>query len=334
MIPFVAAQVHSLIEDIRLLETFVTAPLGLYSDIKMLREALPLPDAADLSPAELQERRMAFRTHTKDAVGLTLGTIGHLAKSIDALEALAPGTIAPITHEWVKRARMVLSRAEEKVGADLRAATAAKIRGLYVIVGPDATNGRPVADVAAAALKGGAKVLQLRDKANDKGQVLVTAKKLKALCDEHQALFIMNDDADLAALCDAHGLHVGQGDLPVHGARRLLNLRQLVGRSNNTLEEALQSQADGADYIAIGAVFPTQTMGKAPRKTVGVETIRNAKDVLSPPVVAIGGINASNVAEVARAGADCICVVSAVTAAKDPEAAARQLVSAIESARK
>jgi thiamine-phosphate pyrophosphorylase len=229
---------------------------------------------------------------------------------------------------------MVLSRAEEKVGADLRAATAVKIRGLYVIVGPDATNGRPIADVATAALKGGAKVLQLRDKTGDKGQVLATAKKLKALCDEHQALFIMNDDADLAVLSDAHGLHVGQGDLPVNGARRLLSPKQLVGRSNNTLEEALQSQADGADYIAIGAVFPTQTMGKAQRKAVGVETVRKAKDVLSPPVVAIGGINASNAAEVARAGADCICVVSAVTMAKDPEAAARLLVSAIESAKK
>ncbi|MBM3945749.1 MAG: thiamine phosphate synthase, partial [SAR202 cluster bacterium] len=184
----------------------------------------------------------------------------------------------------------------------------------------------------AAALKGGARIVQLRDKASDKGGLLTTATKMKTLCARHDALFIMNDDADIAALCNADGLHVGQGDLPVGGARAVLKPAQIIGRSNNTLDEALQAQADGADYIAIGAVFATKTMGKAERKPVGVDMVKRVKEAVSPPVVAIGGINASNAADVVKAGADCVCVVSAVTMAGDPEAAARQITAAIASA--
>ena len=209
---------------------------------------------------------------------------------------------------------------------------AQKVHGLYVIVDPEATRGRDVIEVAEAALRGGASVIQLRDKTRDKGEVLQVARTLKSLCDEHSALFIVNDDADIAYLSEAHGLHVGQTDLPVTEARRVLSPTQIIGRSNNGTTEALESEEQGADYLAVGAVFSTTTMGKSGRTAVGADMIRNVTQAGSAPVVAIGGINASNIADVVRAGADCICVVSAVTYADDPERAAANLVGIIEGA--
>ncbi|MCY3544401.1 MAG: thiamine phosphate synthase [Chloroflexi bacterium] len=206
----------------------------------------------------------------------------------------------------------------------------AKMRGLYVIVDPEATKGRDVVDVAAAALRGGTSVIQLRDKTRDKGEVLQVARAIKALCDEHDALFIMNDDADIAYLSEAHGLHVGQTDLPVAEARRVLAPEQIIGRSNNGVEESRESEAQGADYMAVGAIYATTTMGKSGRTALGPEMIGSVKASVSAPVVAIGGINASNIVAVARAGADCICVVSAVTFADDVEGAAAELVGVIE----
>ena len=215
---------------------------------------------------------------------------------------------------------------------EIRSERIQKVRGLYVIVDPEATRGRDVVEVAEAALRGGASVIQLRDKTRDKGEVLEIARSIKGLCDKYGGLFIVNDDADIAFLSEAHGLHVGQTDLPVGEARRVLAPEQIIGRSNNGTGEALESEAQGADYVAVGAVYSTTTMGKSGRTAVGPEMIRRVKDAVSAPVVAIGGINAGNIADVARAGADCICVVSAVTFADDVEAAAGELVELMEEA--
>ena len=202
-----------------------------------------------------------------------------------------------------------------------------------MIVDPKATNGRPVADVAEAALRGGARVVQLRDKSGSRDDVLAVSRRLRSVCDQHGALFIMNDDPALAVLSDAHGLHLGQADLTVPDARRILEPHQIAGRSNNGQEELAASVSMGADYLAVGAVFATSTMGKSGRPAVGTEMVAKAKEASDIPVVAIGGINRDNVAEVVRAGADCVCVVSAVTLTDDPEAAASALVEAIQNAK-
>ena len=207
---------------------------------------------------------------------------------------------------------------------------AAKVSGIYVIVDPEATRGRPVVEVARASLEGGARVVQLRDKLRDKGPMLETACELKALCDEFGALFVMNDHADVALVSGAHGLHVGQTDLPVEAARRVLEPNQIVGSSNGTVEEAVRSSADAVDYIAVGAIYSTTTMGKSGRRALGPEMVRRVKSAVSQPVVAIGGINETNIAEVVAAGADCACVVSAITFADDPRAATRKLVEIFE----
>ena len=210
---------------------------------------------------------------------------------------------------------------------------AAKVSGIYVIVDPEATRGRPVVEVARASLEGGARVVQLRDKLRDKGPMLETACELKALCDEFGALFVMNDHADVALVSGAHGLHVGQTDLPVEAARRVLEPNQIVGSSNGTIEEAVRSSEQGVDYIAVGAIYSTTTMGKSGRRALGPEMITRVKNAVSQPVVAIGGVNKENIAEVASAGADCACVVSAITFADDPRAATRRLVGLFEGER-
>ena len=332
MIPFVTSQLQTLVESIRLLETFVTAPLGLYADIRMLRESLSIPEAADLSQSEQQERRIAFRGLVQNGPDLALETIGQINTTLDILEAFKGRGDAPLSDEWISRTRRVLQRAQERVAGDLRAKAAAGLAGLYVIVDPEVTRGRPVAQVASAALEGGASVLQLRDKRGDRGEVLPVARELRAMCESRGALFVMNDDPALAFAVDSDGLHLGQTDVPVDEARRMLSPRQIIGTSNNTVDEALRSQQVGADYLAVGAVFPTTTAGKMARNVVGPEMVSQVKERVSQPVVAIGGIGVDNIAQVVRAGADCVCVVSAVTHAHDPEAAARELVEAITGA--
>ena len=170
--------------------------------------------------------------------------------------------------------------------------------------------------------------MQLRDKRSDKAEALTGARQVAEACAAHGALFIVNDDADIAVLSGAGGLHVGQSDLPTEAIRTIAPAGLLVGRSTTDLDQALKAQADGVDYIAVGPVFDTETMGKGGRPTVGTETVGAVRSRVGCPVVAIGGIDAARAPAVFDAGADAVCVASAVTLADDPEAACRALVAA------
>jgi len=333
MYPFIAAQVHILIENIRLIEAFVTAPLGLYADIRMIREALPMAEADNLPQSELQQRRIGYRRLTDDPGPLALRAIEQIETSVAILEGMEDSGEAVLRPEWVAQARKVLPRARQHVGDELRSKTVSRVTGLYVIVDPQVTEGRPVEEVAEAALKGGARLVQLRDKSANRGDALTVAGEIRSLCEAHDALFIMNDDPAMTLSSDAHGLHLGQGDLPVAAARRVIRQDQIVGRSNNNMEELAASIAAGVDYLAVGAVFATSTVGKGDRPVVGAELVTRARETADRPIVAIGGINRDNVGEVVRAGADCVCVVAAVTRADDPEASASALVKAILNAK-
>ena len=212
-------------------------------------------------------------------------------------------------------------------GRLLRRDAQRKIRGLYVIIDPLITGSRPPEYIAQEALEGGAAILQLRDKTRDKGLSMSLARRLNELCREKDALLIINDHADLAAAVDAHGVHVGQEDLPVESARRVLNDHQIVGRSNHQAEEALASQSQGADYVAVGAMYPT---GSKDQPIVGGPALLSAvKSAVDVPVVAIGGITAERALEVVLRGADALCVISAVGLAPNPRDAASRLVEAI-----
>ncbi|HLI28505.1 MAG TPA: thiamine phosphate synthase [Chloroflexota bacterium] len=181
--------------------------------------------------------------------------------------------------------------------------------------------------VVEAALRAGVRVVQLRDKRSLGGALLREAEELLALCRAHDALLIVNDRVDVAAAVGAHGVHVGQEDLPLAAVRRLVPPEMLVGVSASTVAEAVAADRAGADYIGFGALFPTDT--KRDAEYAGPARLREVLAAVRCPVVAIGGITAANLPEVLAAGARLVAVVSAVSAAADPYAAARALLAAV-----
>jgi thiamine-phosphate pyrophosphorylase len=206
-----------------------------------------------------------------------------------------------------------------------------RISGLYVILDRQFLAGRDEMDIAGQIIEGGARVIQLRDKQSKKRELLLVAQKLKELCSQAGVLFIINDYLDLAMAVDADGLHIGQGDLPLPVIRRELPIDKIVGCSVTTLSQATKAQNEGADYIAVGSIFPTTTKNGA--TVVGADILRELKRIVSAPLVAIGGINQNNVSEVGAAGADAVAVISAVLGEKDVRGAVRKLVAKMDLAK-
>ena len=203
------------------------------------------------------------------------------------------------------------------------------VKGLYVILDPAFLNGVTEVEAAEAIARGGARVIQWRDKTRDKGEQLPVVREVNRVCADAGVVSIINDHVDLAMASGADGVHLGQKDLPLEEARRLMPGDAVIGVSNATVEEALSAQAKGASYIAVGAIYPTSS--KAVTRPAGLPTLRAVAEAATVPVVAIGGINAGNVGPVVEAGADSVCVISAVLSAPDIEAATRELVTAISS---
>jgi thiamine-phosphate diphosphorylase len=198
------------------------------------------------------------------------------------------------------------------------------IGGLYVIIDPAACRGRALSDVAARAIEGGARVIQWRDKTRDKGDQLADARAVRNACADEGVPFIVNDHADLALALDADGVHLGQHDLPIAVVRPFFH--GTIGVSTNNADEAVAAQDDGADYVAVGAIFPTAS--KDTTRPADLQRISDVKAAVQVPVVAIGGINSANIASVVAAGADAAAVISAVCSADDVRAAAAELAAA------
>jgi thiamine-phosphate diphosphorylase len=203
--------------------------------------------------------------------------------------------------------------------------TERSISGLYVIIDPGACAQRNAIDVARLALEGGASMLQWRDKRREKGDQLPQARALRELCARHGALLIVNDHVDLALAAGADGVHLGQRDLPVELVRPLVPPGFIIGVSTNNAQEARRAEANGASYVAIGSIFPTASKEPERTRAASPERVREVKAAVRVPVVAIGGINASNISQVLAAGADAIAVISAVCSAADPRSAAAEL---------
>jgi thiamine-phosphate pyrophosphorylase len=196
-------------------------------------------------------------------------------------------------------------------------------RGLYVIT--DTTHGTLDALLAAvaAALEGGARAVQYRDKSKDGERRERAARALVDLCRARGVPLVVNDDVALAAATCAHGVHLGEHDAPPARARELLGPDAIVGVScYDSLERAEQARADGADYVAFGSFFPSRTKPHARRASV--ELLTRARARLGIPIVAIGGITPANGAELIAAGAHALAVVSGVFGATDVRAAARR----------
>ncbi len=196
---------------------------------------------------------------------------------------------------------------------------------LYVITDERVSKNRPHVEVAEAAIRGGADVIQFRDKTAGSGELYRVALALRKMTRDANVPLIVNDRLDIALAVDADGLHVGQDDLPAAIARRLLGPGKLLGVSTETPEEALQAEKDGADYLGVGPIFEargTKADAGAPKGPGMIAPIRGCCRL---PIVAIGGIKAGNARSVREAGADAVAVISDIVGAEDIESAARRM---------
>jgi thiamine-phosphate pyrophosphorylase len=194
----------------------------------------------------------------------------------------------------------------------------ARSRLYLVLAGDDA-------DVLEPALQGGVDIVQLRDKELRDEALIAASEPFRSACEEHGALFVLNDRPDLVEACGADGVHVGRSDTPIEHARAVVGPDRLVGLSVSTLDEL--GDVAGADYVGVTA-FATPTKDDA--VAGGLELLRAAATTLTVPWFAIGGIELSNVADVAAAGAPGVAVVRAIRDAEDPEAAARELRAVLD----
>lgn len=194
---------------------------------------------------------------------------------------------------------------------------------LYAVTDRTWLHGRDLAYDVERSIRGGATFVQLREKELDRDEFLAESFKIKALCKKYGVPFVINDDVSLALQCGADGVHVGQSDMEAGDVRALLGPGKIIGVSAQTVEQALLAQSRGADYLGVGAVFPTGS--KADAQDVSIDTLRAICEAVSIPVVAIGGISAGNVGQLAGTGIAGIAVISAIFAQDDIEGAAREL---------
>ena len=202
---------------------------------------------------------------------------------------------------------------------------------LYVVLDPEHTRGRRLADVAGGAIAGGATVVQVRAKQATTRGLMALAEAVLAVARPAGVPVLVNDRPDVALAAGAGGVHLGEDDLPVAAARAMLGARGWIGYSPATAAAARLARRDGADYLGVGDVFGTVTKRDAgtPIGLDGLAAIAGATDL---PVIAIGGVHAANAADCIRAGASGVAVVTAVTGADDIEAAARALRVAVDRA--
>jgi thiamine-phosphate diphosphorylase len=199
---------------------------------------------------------------------------------------------------------------------------------LYFVADVSAAGGRDLAALVEAAAEGGVTAVQLRAKELGTRDFLNLALRLVERLAARRVPLLINDRVDVTIACGAAGVHLGQDDLPVADARRLLGKGRVIGLSVNTLQEALAAEAAGADYIGLGPVFATTTK-VTPLPVLGAEGVARVRTRVKLPIIAIGGVNEENARRLMEAGADGVAVVSALMNASDPAAAARRLRQAL-----
>ena len=273
-------------------------------------------------PGEEKERELPI---------VVVANARRIQESLRTMEEMTkiPGGIPKLDSEKFKQARFDLYSIEQALLSKLlRQDKTKQLSGLYVIIDTQALKGHSHVEATTQAIRGGAGAIQLRDKLLSKKELLPIAQELKNLCDEHNVPFIINDYLDLVLAADADGLHLGQDDLPIRVARKLLPIDKIIGISTTTIDQAVTAESEGADYIAVGSMYPTPS--KETAKVVGLDRLRQIRQAVILPLVAIGGITKDNVDEVIAAGANSVAIISAILQAKDIEAAAQQITGKLE----
>ena len=256
----------------------------------------------------------------QDLPSLITANAKRVEEGLRVLEELAklPEISQTLDSTCFQRARFALYTLEKDLlSRILRHQKRAQLTGLCLILDTRVSGMTDSVNVVTQAIRGGAKMIRLHDEHSKKSTLLTTAQKLKELCQKTNTLFIVDDHLDIALAVDADGLHISQEDLPMPLVRETLPIDKVIGYSVTNIKQAMKAEKEGADYIV-----------------VGVELLRQIKQKVSIPVVAIGGITRDNITKVIAAGADAVAVSSAILNQKDRETAIRQMVNRIAQQRK
>ena len=337
MLRLIDANLNRLSEGLRLLEDvarFILNDAALSSRLKTMRhDLLAQPESFQKTLLTARDSEGDVTAFSKESMSrsdvndVVTANARRVTESLRVLEEFAKLPDIDLDPMKFKQARFEIYEIEREISGKVTR-RGKRIAGLYVIIDREALGGKDEVETCRQAIRGGANIIQLRDKVGNKSQMLNSARQIKDACIPSGIPFIMNDYLDIALASGADGLHLGQEDLPVAAARRLLPIDKLIGCSTTTEQEALKAEADGADYIAVGSIYPTQSKKSA--TVVGLERLRKIRDSVSLPIVAIGGINADNARTVLDAGADAVAVISAILEGDSVERATRKIAKRLE----
>jgi len=201
----------------------------------------------------------------------------------------------------------------------------------YLVTQESLSDGKRTVEVVEAAIDGGVDVVQLREKDTDARWRYELGRKVRERTAEAGVALLVNDRVDIAQAIDADGVHLGQSDLPVAVARDLLGAEAVIGCSTATVEEAIEAEAAGADYLGVGAIYGTDSKKNVPEEKngTGLELVSEIAATVSIPIIGIGGVTASNAPPVLEAGATGVAMISEITAADDPSTATREVAAAV-----
>jgi thiamine-phosphate pyrophosphorylase len=332
------ANINRLGEGLRILEEFARMMLNdtvLTQKLKDMRHRTVKIDEA-LHKQLLQAREAGEdvgsgmdvngEEKNRDIPGIITANAKRAQESLRVIEEMAKNPGLNLDTENYRKARFELYTIEkELLGKVLRKDKIERVIGLYAVIDTEWLKGRKPIEIAQQMIRGGAKIIQLRCKAGSTKEFLEIAKDLKEICSKKEVLFIVNDSLEVAVTAKADGLHVGQDDMPVNEARKLIPIDMILGCSVSSVKEAIKAKNDGADYLGVGAIFATATKESA--KAVGVGRIKEIKQSAGLPIVAIGGINKGNLSNVIKAGADGAAVISAILGAENIEKATKELIN-------
>jgi thiamine-phosphate pyrophosphorylase len=333
----VDASLNRIGESLRLLEDIARLLLNdalLTKRLKTMRHELAIKDLS-VKKSLLQARdsegdvgidiEVKQQDKEKELPATIVSNTRRVQESLRVIEELAKIPDIDLDPEKFKRARFSLYDIERAlISRLLRKEKSERISGLYAIIDTQFLKGRSHDEIADQMLEVGARIIQLRDKTMSKKELLSVAQRLKSLCAVNGALFIVNDHLDIALAVDADGLHIGQEDIQLKDARRLLPIDMIIGCSVTNVTQAVAAESDGADYIAVGAIYPTSS--KEDIEVVGLEIVKAIKKEISIPLAAIGGITNDNAEGVLAAGADSVAVISAILQAESLKEATRQII--------
>lgn len=298
------------------------------SDLQEIYEQMPVAEMiiSRDTPGDIgTEISSPTEPHRANLAAVATAACKRLTEALRTIEEYSK-MVAPALATRVQRMRYNAYTLEQRLLSRCQVGLQFANVKLYVLITTELCKGS-VREIARGAIAGGADAIQLRAKDLPDAQVLAIAAELRELCDETGKMLVINDRPDIAAIVGADGLHLGQQDLPIAESRRLLRPGAFIGRSTHDLEQAKAAVNEGADYIAVGPIFPTATKDRTP---VGLDYLHMAAGQIAIPIVAIGGITRENVADVVAAGAKCVAVSSAVCAAPDPRKAAAALREALD----